>query len=152
VLHAEFVDDLLAFLARGTVPPERLEIRVAERTFVGMDPATFDPLVARGVQVIVDEVARRMVSFDRLARGRISGLQLDRAWVTALRTDPVAHKVCRAGIAVAAALGLTPIATGVDDEAQRDALVELGCRYGTGDLYLPATEFLAGTLRNAPEK
>ena len=47
----------------------------------------------------------------------------------------VARKVCRAGISIASALGLTPIATGVDDQAQRDALLELGCRYGPGDLY-----------------
>jgi len=43
--------------------------------------------------------------------------------------------VCRAGISAAAALGVTPIATGVDDVAQRDALLELGCRHGSGDLY-----------------
>jgi EAL domain-containing protein (putative c-di-GMP-specific phosphodiesterase class I) len=55
-----------------------------------------------------------------------------------VRTDEVALKVCRAGIGVAAALGLTPIATGVDDQAQRCALIELGCRYGMGDLYQEA--------------
>ncbi|HEY8509820.1 MAG TPA: EAL domain-containing protein, partial [Steroidobacteraceae bacterium] len=53
----------------------------------------------------------------------------------ALRTDEVARKVCRAGISVATALGLTPIATGVDDAAQRDALLRLGCQFGSGDLY-----------------
>jgi EAL domain-containing protein (putative c-di-GMP-specific phosphodiesterase class I) len=36
---------------------------------------------------------------------------------------------------MATALSLTPIATGVDDEAQRNALLELGCLYGLGDLY-----------------
>jgi EAL domain-containing protein (putative c-di-GMP-specific phosphodiesterase class I) len=47
----------------------------------------------------------------------------------------VALKVCRAGIGAATALGLTPIATGVDDERQRQALLELGCKLGSGDLY-----------------
>ncbi len=138
VLHAEFVDDVLAFIANGGIPAGRLEIRIAERTFVAADPSRFDPLVERGVQIIVDEVARRFASFDRLARARIHGLQLDRAWVTALGADRVALKVCRAGIAVASALGLTPIATGVDDLARRAALLELGCRLGSGDLYLDA--------------
>jgi EAL domain-containing protein (putative c-di-GMP-specific phosphodiesterase class I) len=50
----------------------------------------------------------------------------------------VALKVCRAGISAAAALGVTPIATGVDDEAQREALLALGCRHGSGDLYTEA--------------
>jgi EAL domain-containing protein (putative c-di-GMP-specific phosphodiesterase class I) len=65
-------------------------------------------------------------------------LQLDRAWVTALRSDEVALKVCRAGISAATALGLTAIATGVDDAEQRGALLTLGCGLGSGDLYRPA--------------
>ena len=138
VLHADFITDLVEFLASGAVPAERFELRIAERTFVAIDPAMLNPLVERGVQVVVDEVARRFGSFDRLARARIQGLQLDRAWVTALRRDSVALKVCRAGIALASALGLTPIATGVDDAERRDALLALGFRLGSGDVYLDA--------------
>ena len=87
------------------------------------------------MRLVVDEVARGMGSLDLLARAPIWGLQLDRSWVTALRSDAVARKVCRAGIGLAAALGLTPIATGVDDAQQRDALLALGCRHGSGDLF-----------------
>ena len=58
--------------------------------------------------------------------------------MTAIRTDPLAVKVCRAGISAACALGLTPIATGIDDEAQRAALAEMGCKHGSGDLYADA--------------
>jgi EAL domain-containing protein (putative c-di-GMP-specific phosphodiesterase class I) len=64
--------------------------------------------------------------------------------VTALRRDAVALRVCRAGIGVAAALGLTPIATGVDDQAQRDALLALGCSLGSGDLYPSAKPVITG--------
>jgi EAL domain-containing protein (putative c-di-GMP-specific phosphodiesterase class I) len=91
-----------------------------------------------GVQLVVDEIGRGMGSLDRLARSPVWGMQLDRAWVTALRRDAVALKVCRAGIGAATALGLTPIATGVDDEEQRQALLVLGCRHGSGDLYREA--------------
>jgi hypothetical protein len=31
-----------------------------------------------------------------------------------------------------------PIATGVDDDLQRIALLELGCKHGSGDLYTGA--------------
>jgi len=68
------------------------------------------------------------------------GLQLDRSWVTALHRDPIALKVCRAGIGMAAALGLVPIATGVDTPAQRRVLFDLGCRHGMGDMYLPGAQ------------
>jgi EAL domain-containing protein (putative c-di-GMP-specific phosphodiesterase class I) len=85
--------------------------------------------------LVIDEVGRGMASLDWLARARIWGLQLDRAWVTAFRSDPAALRVCSAGLAVATALGLTPIATGIDDQALCDALSALGCREGTGDLF-----------------
>jgi EAL domain-containing protein (putative c-di-GMP-specific phosphodiesterase class I) len=135
LLQEDFADDVERSLAAGSVPASRLELRISERTFAAMDTSVHQSLRGLGVQLVVDEVGRGFASLDRLARAPIWGLQLDRAWVTALRTDPLALKVCRAGISAASALGLMPIATGVDDASQRDALVQLGCRYGSGDLY-----------------
>jgi len=135
VLQEEFAKDIEEFLAEGPVPVERLELRIAERALIARDAVNLERLARLGVQLVVDEVARGMGSLDLLARSPIWGLQLDRAWVTALRNDPVARKVCRAGIGVAQALGLTPIATGVDDAEQREALVAMGCRHGSGDLF-----------------
>lgn len=135
VLHEDFVADLSALLSDTGVPPERLELRIAEKVFVARDCSDLRPLQQRGVQFVVDEVGRGVGSLAALARAPIFGLQLDRAWVEALRTDSVARNVCRAGIAMAKALKLTPIATGVDGEHQRDALLGLGCRFGLGDLY-----------------
>jgi EAL domain-containing protein (putative c-di-GMP-specific phosphodiesterase class I) len=63
----------------------------------------------------------------------------------------VALKVCKAGIGAAVALGLTPIATGVDDAAQRDALMALGCRHGSGDLFGQSAEFDTVIMRPASQ-
>jgi EAL domain-containing protein (putative c-di-GMP-specific phosphodiesterase class I)/GGDEF domain-containing protein len=135
VLHEEFLDDVSQLVSGGGIPAERLELRIAEKVFITREQSHAEALKRVGVRLVVDEVARGIGSLDSLARAPIWGLQLDRAWVAALRTDPVARKVCRAGIEMAAALGLVPIATGVDDAATRDALLELGCSYGSGDLY-----------------
>jgi predicted signal transduction protein with EAL and GGDEF domain len=138
ILQEDFAGDIMRFLAQGEVPAARLELRVAEKTFIARDAALFHLLHGLGVQLVVDEVGRGLGSLDALARAPIWGLQLDRAWTMALRNDEVARKVCHAGISLAAAIGLTPIATGVDDEAQREALLGLGCRHGSGDLYQDA--------------
>lgn len=135
VLHEEFVDDVARLIAAGGIPADRLELRIAEKVFITREPAHFEPLQRLGLRLVVDEVGRGVGSLDLLARAPIWGLQLDRAWVAALRADPVARKVCRAGIRMATALGLVPIATGVDDAETRDALLELGCTHGSGDLY-----------------
>jgi predicted signal transduction protein with EAL and GGDEF domain len=138
VLHKQFIDDMVEFLDAGVIPPERLELRIAEKTFIARPPTDFDILARLGVRLVIDEVGRGMASLDWLARGRIWGLQLDRAWVTAFQSDAAALKVCSAGIAMASALGLIPIATGVDEQSLRDALLALGCHQGTGDLYTVA--------------
>jgi EAL domain-containing protein (putative c-di-GMP-specific phosphodiesterase class I)/GGDEF domain-containing protein len=135
VLHEDFQADIERFLAEGAVPAERLELRIAEKTLIARNPAQLDSLRRLNLRLVVDEVGRGIGSLDWLARAPLWGLQLDRAWVAALGNTEVARKVCRAGIAVAKALGLTPIATGVDSSALRDELLELGCRYGSGDFY-----------------
>jgi diguanylate cyclase len=135
VLHEDFVTDVDELLAASGVPPERLELRIAEKVFVARDSADLRSLARRGVQFVVDEVGRGTSSLTSLARAPVWGLQLDRAWVEALRNDDLARNVCRAGIAMASALSLIPIATGVDDAQQRSALLELGCSFGLGDLY-----------------
>ncbi|HWF98907.1 MAG TPA: GGDEF domain-containing phosphodiesterase [Steroidobacteraceae bacterium] len=135
ILHESFVNDVARLIAEGGIPAERLEIRIAEKVFITRERAHSEALNRLGVRLVVDEVARGMGSLDSLARAPVWGLQLDRAWVAALRTDPIARKVCRAGIEMAAALGLVPIATGVDEAETRDVLLDLGCAYGSGDLY-----------------
>jgi EAL domain-containing protein (putative c-di-GMP-specific phosphodiesterase class I) len=138
VLHEEFLNDVSRLVSDGGIPAERLELRIAEKVFITREQAHAEALKRVGVRLVVDEVARGIGSLDSLARAPLWGLQLDRAWVAALRTDPVARKVCQAGIEMASALGLVPIATGVDEAATRDLLLELGCRYGSGDLYQQA--------------
>ena len=135
VLHEEFLSDVALLVTEGGIPAKRLELRIAEKVFITRERAHSEALTRLGVRLVVDEVARGMGSLDSLARAPIWGLQLDRAWVAALCTDPIARRVCRAGIEMAAALGLVPLATGVDDVATRDALIELGCIHGSGDLY-----------------
>ena len=134
LLQDDFISDVERLLAHG-LAPARLELRISERSFVTIGLPVLDALHALGIQIVVDEMGRGFGSLDRLARAPLWGLQLDRAWVTAVQTDAVAVRVCRAGISAAAALGLTPIATGVDDERQRAALVAIGCGQGSGDLY-----------------
>jgi EAL domain-containing protein (putative c-di-GMP-specific phosphodiesterase class I)/GGDEF domain-containing protein len=152
VLQDDFVDDIGRFLAEGGMPASRLELRIAERTLASMNTSIYQSLGKLGVQIVVDEVGRGFASsLDRLARAPIWGLQLDRAWTTALRADDVALKVCKAGIGAAMALGLTPIATGVDDAAQRDALMALGCRHGSGDLFGRSAEFDTVIMRTASQ-
>lgn len=138
LFHEEFLEDIDRVLAGG-IPADRFELRISESVFVTRDPADLQALHHRGVRIVVDEVGRDLGSIPSLARAAVWGLQLDRSWFTSIRNSEVARKICRAGSSLAEALGLTPIATGVDDRKQHHLMLGMGYRYGTGDLY-PAIE------------
>jgi EAL domain-containing protein (putative c-di-GMP-specific phosphodiesterase class I) len=154
LLQDDFIGDIGRLLADGAVPAARFELRISERTFVALNPSVSESLRPFGIQIVIDEMGRGLGSLDRLARAPIYGVQLDRGWVTALAlsNNEVASKVCRAGISAAVALGLTPIATGVDDEQQRRALLELGCCQGSGDLYRDAGLFDTSIMRRTSQE
>ncbi len=142
--------DDFASLAAAADPDVRVSFgALAERALVARDPLDLHDLARLGARVVVDEVARGMGSLELLARAPLWGLQLDRAWVTGLRRETQSRKVCQAGIAVAQAFGLTPIASGVDDSGQREALLALGCRYGSGDLFRDAAPDITAPARAA---
>ena len=149
VLQEGFAADIVRFLGSGAVPAQRLELRIAEQTLVERDPSSLEELRRLGVRLVVDEAGRGLASLDGLARAPLWGLQLDRSWVTAARRNEVALKVCRAGISLATALGLVPIAAGIDDQEQRRQLLAFGCRHGSGDIFQTAVPDMMKPYRAA---
>jgi EAL domain-containing protein (putative c-di-GMP-specific phosphodiesterase class I) len=136
ILHEDFIGDIERFLAESVIPAERLELRISVQACFSRAASDFNSLAERGVQLVVDDLGRGMDwPLDWLARAPIHGLQLNRAWVKAMQSDPNALNLCRAGLAIAKTYALTPIAASVDEPAQRDILLALGCLQGSGDLY-----------------
>jgi EAL domain-containing protein (putative c-di-GMP-specific phosphodiesterase class I) len=134
--HESFVRAMERFVSDGIVPAERLELRISEKTSVARCPRELKSLAQRGVQLVVDDIGRGAgFSLDWLAHAPMRGLQLNGSWVRAVPKDQEAMKMCRAGTALAKALRWTPIAVGVDEAVQRDALLDLGCEQGSGELY-----------------
>jgi EAL domain-containing protein (putative c-di-GMP-specific phosphodiesterase class I) len=136
ILHESFIGDIERFLADSALPAERLELRIPVKVCFARAPCDFDSLARRGVQFVIDDLGRGMDwPLDWLSRAPMHGLQLNRCWVKAMQSDPNALTLCRAGLAVAKALALVPIAANVDEPAQRETLLALGCLQGSGSLY-----------------
>jgi EAL domain-containing protein (putative c-di-GMP-specific phosphodiesterase class I) len=134
-LDERFLTDVRRAIVEAALPAERLEIRLAESAVVSRDPSEFMPLRDLGVRIVADEMGRELVPLPRLAGAPVWGLQIDRAWGSQVPGDALAHRVCAAVVGVARGLGFTPLASGVDTSAHRDALLKMGCEQGTGDLY-----------------
>jgi predicted signal transduction protein with EAL and GGDEF domain len=143
LLGDSFASDINSMLRNGVVPADRLELRIAERTYVSRDVRLWRNLADSGIQLVVDEFGRQVSSLDLLAQAPLWGIQLDRSWVAAANDDVVARSVCRAVVHLARGLNLTPIASGVDTARTAELLAGFGCEQGLGDIYGPLS--YAGT-------
>jgi EAL domain-containing protein (putative c-di-GMP-specific phosphodiesterase class I) len=128
----------------------RLELRIAERTLATLyrPERALGEMVEFGAHLMVDEFGRGFTSFAWLPQLPLAALQIDRALVVAAARSAAALRSCRAIAALAVALEVLPIAAGVDDEAARECMVQVGCVQGLGDLYGPSAEI---TIESEPE-
>ncbi len=94
-----------------------------------------EELKARGVSLTLDDFGTGYSSLAYLERLPLDGLKIDRAFVANMTENPRAAALVQAVVTMAASLDLTVVAEGIETEAQRDALVALGCRYGQGYLF-----------------
>jgi predicted signal transduction protein with EAL and GGDEF domain len=120
----------------------RLELRIAERTLANLHRPgrALGDMVDFGARLVVDEMGRDFSSFPSLAQLPIAALQIDRSLVVAASAHASVARSCGAIAAAAAALGATPVAAGIDDEATRDSMTAVGCVQGLGDLYPPVAD------------
>ena len=131
---------LLALLARHDLAPERLRIEVTERVLLD-NPEEFKRTLAelreQGIAVSLDDFGTGYSSLSYLHQYPLQTLKIDRSFVIALDDGEQGngYAVIRTIQALASALGMSVIAEGVEDDAQRELLLKLGCTYGQGYLY-----------------
>ncbi len=133
--HPEFAERLLERIAGSGVDATRLLIEITESA------ATTDPdrtlqiltsLKASGLCFAIDDFATGSSSLSRLRDLPVDVLKIDASLVHDVPHDHNAATLVRAIVQLARSLGKTPVAEGVETEAQRRFLVEEGCRVGQG--------------------
>src|ERR671920_2627026 len=115
-----------------------LELELTEDLFLA-DPdrarRAMDALLAVGVRLQVDDYGTGYSSLGYLRDlSEISGLKLDRAFVTRLDVDPRSQAIVQSTVELARRLGLSLVAEGVETTAVRDRLAHLGCELAQGYL------------------
>lgn len=128
---------VLARLAHFGVPPTALCIEVTEGVMLGRAAdgvvGTLHALHDAGVRIALDDFGTGYASLSHLRQVPVDTIKIDRSFVAALeRTSDNAEEIVRAIIGLAHGLGKDVIAEGVENEAQMDILVRLGCRYVQG--------------------
>jgi EAL domain-containing protein (putative c-di-GMP-specific phosphodiesterase class I) len=86
-----------------------------------------------------------------LQRLPLDQLKIDQGFIRDILINPNDAAIAKMVVALADSLGLTVIPEGVETEAQREFLVNLGCRHFQGYLFsrpLPIQEFEAFAMRS----
>jgi predicted signal transduction protein with EAL and GGDEF domain len=142
------LEDVRDWIDTGEIQPGQLELRLSERVLAGISSPgkVLRPFAELGVRLVVDEFGRGVSSLPRLARMPLWGLQLDRGLATAARDDAVAGRAAAAALAVARALELTPIVSGIDTAADLQRWHQLGAAQGLGDHFGAAMRTASTTV------
>jgi EAL domain-containing protein (putative c-di-GMP-specific phosphodiesterase class I) len=127
---------------------DRLELEMTEGLLMEDNEASVEILgrIERlGVGLAIDDCGTGYSSLAYLKRFQVDTLKLDRSFVRGLPLDRESPAIAGAVRALAGSLGLSVVYEGVESEAQRDLLREMGCDLMQGYLLarpMPASELM----------
>jgi diguanylate cyclase (GGDEF)-like protein/PAS domain S-box-containing protein len=159
VSYRQFLGDDLAgnvrdLLAEFGLPGAALELEFTERVLIEDAPdtqRTFAALRDLGVTLTIDDFGEGYSALNYLRRLPIHGLKLSQMFLQGVPDNRSDVAVCQAVCGIARSLGLALVAEGVENEAQRRFLIELGVEVGQGFLFSPGLppQGYAARLRQA---
>ena len=136
----EFDTHLLALAREAGFDPARLRIEVTESTLLG-DPdavaAILERLREACVDAALDDFGTGYSSLGYVQRFPLKMIKIDRSFVEPLGNglSPRSSAIVAAILALAQSLGLDVVAEGIETDAQRQALQQMGCVHGQGFLF-----------------
>ncbi|MCE7032292.1 EAL domain-containing protein [Lysobacter sp. GX 14042] len=136
--RSDFANRLLGLLERTGLEPRRLRIEVTEGSLLENPErvrGVLQRLLERGVGVALDDFGTGYSSLSYLHSFPLRILKIDRTFLADLHRHGNSRAVIEAVLNLARALGMDVVAEGVEVEAQRQTLLELGCGFGQGFLF-----------------
>ncbi|TDK22316.1 EAL domain-containing protein [Luteimonas aestuarii] len=145
VSYRQFLGDDLAATVRGVLeehglPGAALELEFTERVLIEDAPdtlQTFATLRDMGVVLTIDDFGEGYSALNYLRRLPIHGLKLSQLFVEGVPGNQSDVAVCQAVAGIARSLGLGLVAEGIESEAQRQFMLQLGVPVGQGFLFAP---------------
>ena len=128
-------------LARSGLSAHRLELEITEAVLIRDDEealTTLQQIRELGVRISLDDFGTGYSSLSYLQRFPFDKIKIDRSFVSDVCEAGGSSPIVRALVAMALARSMSTTAEGVETEAQRRALRELGCTQMQGFLFSPA--------------
>jgi EAL domain-containing protein (putative c-di-GMP-specific phosphodiesterase class I) len=132
------VHRLLGQVASADADPSSLVVEITESTAM-RDPErtqrVLEQLHESGLRLAIDDFGTGYSSLARLRDLPVDVLKIDRRFVRDIPGDDDAGSMVKAIVGLSHSLAMQPLAEGVETEAQREFLMELGCSLGQGYLF-----------------
>lgn len=126
---------VMSELRAHSLPPDALTLELSERHTVDVQPDVrleLERLAAAGVRLVLDDFGTGFASMDTLRALPISGVKIDRRFISQVVNGDREPEVVKAMIALAADAGVEIKAAGIETKAQNERLIELGVSQGQG--------------------
>ncbi|HJU74941.1 MAG TPA: EAL domain-containing protein [Gemmatimonadaceae bacterium] len=138
LLHPEFVSDVASSLHDSGLTADRLILEITEGTLLDNAEATthrLQELKSLGVRLAIDDFGTGYSSLSYLQRFPIDILKIDKSFVDGIVRGGNQAALARTIISLGDSLALRTVAEGIETDAQRSVLRELGCQLGQGFFY-----------------
>lgn|GEM_PF-3474411 len=135
---AEFLPGLELLLAASPIAPQRLTLELTEGVLLddlNDAAAKMHRIAALGVRLSLDDFGTGFSSLAYLKRLPLAEVKIDRSFVEDLVASPDDRAIAQMIIVLGGSLGLDVLAEGVEQPAQQDLLLSLGCQYFQGYLF-----------------
>lgn len=160
---ASIARQIVSLVRSHAVPPESVVVEITESQVmedVDRGSGVLGIFGSAGLSLSVDDFGTGYSSLAQVKNLPVQELKIDRSFVTDLATNRTDRVIVTSILQLANELGLRVVAEGIEDEATRQLLLEMGCQQAQGFYFdrplagpqvLEATRRIPAKLRGAPE-
>jgi diguanylate cyclase (GGDEF)-like protein len=135
---AGFAEKVLDRLRESGLPAQALMLEITESLLLREDEQVWRDLATlrdSGIRIAIDDFGTGYSSLSYLRQLPIDVLKLDRSFVSTITSSAQQRALVDGIVGLAHTLGMVTTAEGIELEAERVALHEMGCQYGQGYLF-----------------
>lgn len=132
------VGEVAMIFRKHGVPEREIKLELTETVIINnpvLALEILEKLTQTGTRLALDDFGTGHSSLDTLHRYPIGTVKIDRSFVSKMLTSEESANIVRASVGLAHSLKMDVVAEGIETEAERSALMELGCEYGQGWLF-----------------
>ncbi|TXH90073.1 EAL domain-containing protein [Thauera aminoaromatica] len=140
LMQPDFAERLVAEVEASGVPPAALELEVTESGLMqdmALAARHLDHLARAGFRIAIDDFGTGHSSLAYLKALPVSVLKIDRAFIRELHANPADQRLTGTVIDMARHFEFITVAEGVEQEAQLERLIDMGCDLVQGFMFAP---------------